>query len=83
MDALRIAVELFGHAVAYYAAGGLYSIAKKLGINISVLKTIMKEAGDLNVNNDDKKAWAYYAVWWGVGFIKAFMPGRLWKYFIL
>lgn len=83
MDALRIAVELFGHAVAHYAASGLYSIAKKLGINISVLKTIAKEAGDLNVNNDDKKAWAYYAVWWGAGFIKAFMPGRLWKYFIL
>ena len=83
MDALRIAAELFGHAVVYYAAAVLDCIARTIGVSIGVLQTLMKEAGDLNVNNDDKKAWAYYLVWALAGAIKRYLPGKILRFFAL
>ena len=83
MDTVRIAAELFAHAVAYYAASAIKSVLNFVGLNLSVLDKIRKEAGDLNVNNNDKKAWAYYAVWYGAGMIRRFTPARYLPYFIL
>jgi len=65
MNNIRIASELYAHAVIYYASEGPNKLLSKFGMKNNVFNEIKIEAGDLNVNNNDKKAWAYYVIWYG------------------
>lgn len=76
MSATRIAAELFSHAVVYYTGYATKRALSWIGISISHIDTLLREVGDTNINNDDKKATEYYIVWYSAGFILNLIPAK-------
>ena len=81
MNRLRIAVELFAHAAGYYAG----SYFRKAGVKGSWIDQIIKSGTVVDVNNNDSRSWAYYAVWYAWGptkvALKAAAPKAISSYF--
>lgn len=64
MDALRIAVELFAHGVGYYAGRAVNKVNSSWG------KGLIKSGKYVEVNNNDSRAWQFYAIWYAAGTLK-------------
>ncbi|MBE6713885.1 MAG: hypothetical protein E7575_01185 [Ruminococcaceae bacterium] len=74
MSSLRIAQELWAHALAYYVGSSLKKVLKKVGVPSGWLDNFINRGKDINVNNNDGRAWAFALVWWAGSAIKAFIP---------
>ncbi len=70
MGALRIAQELWFHALVYYIGKPLQTVLKWCGINWSWLNDKVSRAKKIEVNSNDNRAWIYVSVWAVGGYIK-------------
>ncbi len=63
MDAMRIAQELWSHALAYYVGSTLRKRFRKRKLIEKTLGKIAHHAEVVNVNYNDPMAWAYRWIW--------------------
>ena len=70
MGAVRIAQEIWFHALAYYIGKPLQTVLSWYGISNSSLNGIVNSAKVIDVNSDDKRAWIYQIAWYAGGYIK-------------
>ena len=64
MNALRIAQEIWAHALGYYVTKPLQFALKIVKISWAWLDNKVTRFSIINVNNDDKHAWIYACMWW-------------------
>ena len=64
MTKLRIAQELWAHALAYYIASYCKRALRVIGKSYWFIDYIYSHAGVINVNSNDKYEWAYRTLWW-------------------
>lgn len=74
MSCLRIGVELFAHAVGYYAGKALHYINRNWG------NSWIKSGKVIDVNKGDNRAFKFYLLWGAVSVGKR-IP--LFKYFVV
>ena len=70
MTALRIAQEIWFHALAYYIGKPLQKILSWCNMNWNWLNDKVSRASKIDVNSDDNRAWLYKAVWYVGQYIK-------------
>lgn len=70
MTALRIAQEIWFHALAYYIGKPLQSILSWCNISWNWLNDKVSRAAKIEVNSNDNRAWLYRVVWYVGGYIK-------------
>ncbi len=63
MSRLRIAEELWFHALVYYIGKPIQSILKRINVSIPKLDGWLISASTIDVNSDDGHAWVYSIVW--------------------
>ena len=68
MNALRIAQELWFHAVVYYVGMPIKKILKAIGISWALLNGMLDSAEYMEINSNDKRAWIFKLAWYA-GFI--------------
>ena len=71
MTPLRIAQEIWFHALVYYVGYPFRSVLLKIGISWDTLDGWIESAKTIDVNNDDDRAWVYKVVWYSGSVIKA------------
>lgn len=64
MNALRIAQELWFHALAYYIGKPIQSILKSLNLSFEWLNDKVRRANPIDINNDDTRTKWFSTVWW-------------------
>lgn len=72
MTKLRMAQELWFHALVYYAAQPLKSVLSSLGISSKRLNNIVSSAKYMEINNDDERAYIYVITWVAVYMIRSY-----------
>ena len=77
MSALRIAQELWFHALFYYVGFPIKSIFNMIGLSWSWLNNNLERAKYMEINNNDSRAWAFSLVWWAAYTIKTWIRIRL------
>ena len=77
MGQLRIAQELWFHAVVYYIGMPLKTILKVVGISWSWLNSKVASAYYMQINSDDNRAWVFSLFWWAGFAIKTAICRRL------
>ncbi len=70
MNALRIAQELWFHAIGYYLGSGLKRVLQAVKISWTWLNNKVVSAHYMEINSDDDRAWIYSLVWWAGSSIK-------------
>jgi len=70
MDKLRIAQEIWFHAIVYYVGTPIKKILKKLKITSKWLDDIIERAEHIEINNNDNRSWAFVIAWWAAYYIK-------------
>ena len=71
MNHIRIAQELWFHALVYYSGNPVKSALNTIGIKWEWLDDKVQRAKEIEVNYDDDRAWIYKAVWWGGAVVKS------------
>ena len=62
MNHIRIAQELWFHALVYYSGNPVKSALNTIGIKWEWLDDKVQRAKEIEVNYDDDRAWIYKAV---------------------
>lgn len=70
MSAVRIAQELWFHALVYYVGSPIKSVLNKLGVSWSWLNSKLESAKYMEINNNDNRAWVFSLVWWAAYSVK-------------
>ena len=73
MGALRIAQELWFHALAYYVGKPLQTILSWLGVSWNWLNEIINSAQKMEINSTDNRAWIFALVWFAGLAIKRYL----------
>lgn len=76
MTKLRMAQELWFHALVYYAAQPIKSILSSLGISLKRLNSIISRAQYMEINNDDERAYIYVITWTAAYLIRSYFLSR-------
>jgi len=63
MNTVRIAQELWFHALAYYVGKPMQTVLKWCNIEWEGLNYKVYQAGYIEVNSDDNRAWIFKLVW--------------------
>ena len=63
MGQLRIAQELWFHAVVYYIGMPIQKVLQAVGISWGWLNSIVTSAHYMEINSDDTRAWAFSIFW--------------------
>ena len=71
MSPLRIAQEIWCHALVFYIGSPLKGVLLKIGISWSALNDIVKSGEYIEVNNDDNRVWIYKTLWYSGAYIMA------------
>ena len=66
MSPLRIAQEIWCHALVFYIGSPLKGVLLKIGISWSALNDIVKSGEYIEVNNDDNRVWIYNTLWYSI-----------------
>lgn len=77
MGQLRIAQELWFHAIVYYIGMPLQKILKIVGISWDWLNKKVVSARYMEINSNDRRAWIFSAFWWAGFAIKVAICKRL------
>ena len=77
MGQLRIAQELWFHAVVYYIGMPIKKVLEAIGVSWSWLNGKVVSAYYMEINSDDNRAWVFTAFWWAGFAIKAEICRRL------
>ena len=77
MGQLRIAQELWFHAVVYYIGMPLQKVLKAVGISWGWLDSKIASAYYMEINSDDTRAWVFSAFWWAGYAIKTAICRKL------
>ena len=77
MGQLRIAQELWFHAVVYYIGMPLQIVLKALGISWGWLNSKVTSAYYMEINSDDSRSWMLSTFWWAGFAIKTTICRRL------
>lgn len=64
MNSIRIAQELWFHAIVYYIGAPTKAALSMFGISWSWLNSKVKSAKYMEINNNDSRAWVFSMVWW-------------------
>lgn len=83
MTALRIAQELWAHALGYYCTRPLQRALQAINKSWSWLDNKVSRFSYADVNSDDKHAWIYACMWWSCSVIKSYMYYSGYRYFII
>lgn len=71
MNKLRIAQELWAHALAHYVGVLLKKVLTRIGIpTYWINDLILSHTSVINVDNTDNRAWIFSMVWWSAWWIK-------------
>ena len=70
MTALRIAQEIWFHAVVYYVGAPINEVLKLMGIKWNWLDGKVFQAKYISVNNDDNRAWIFILAWYAASTLK-------------
>lgn len=73
MNSIRIAQELWFHAIVYYIGAPTKAALSKFGISWSWLNSKVKSAKYMEINNDDSRAWVFSMVWWSAYAFKSYI----------
>ena len=63
MNNIRIAQELWFHALAYYIGSPIKTVLNRFGLSWKWLNDKVKSAKYMEINNDDDRAWVFSLVW--------------------
>ena len=63
MSITRIAQELWFHALCYYIGAPIKKVLNICGVSWSWLNTKVKQAGYMEINYNDERAWIFKLVW--------------------
>ena len=77
MGQLRIAQELWFHAVVYYIGMPLQKVLKAVGISWGWLDSKVANAYYMEINSNDTRAWVFSAFWWAAFVIKTAICRKL------
>ncbi len=77
MGQLRIAQELWFHALVYYIGMPLQKVLKAVGISWGWLNSKVARAYYMEINSNDTRAWIFSAFWWAGFAIKTAICRRL------
>ena len=64
MNQLRIAQELWFHAIVYYVGKPIPTVLKAVNISLSRLDDYIERAQYMEIDSTDKRVWIFCAVWW-------------------
>ncbi len=70
MSAIRIAQELWFHALVYYVGSPIKKVLNKIGISWSWLNRQLESAVYAQINYNDHRAWVFSTAWWAAYTIK-------------
>ena len=73
MSAIRIAQELWFHAIAYYIGAPIQLALSWFGIKWGWLDAKVTSARYMEINNDDPRAWVFATVWWAATAFKMYI----------
>ena len=76
MTKLRIAQELWAHAIAYYVGSYVKKVLTIVGLSWRLIDYVIEHTYEINVNSNDNRAWAFRTLWWYSSSIKY----ALWRY---
>jgi hypothetical protein len=77
MSALRIAQEIWFHAIVYYIGTPLKQAFALVNLKWTWLEDKINSASIINVNADDKRAWVYSVAWNGASIISNYLSSKL------
>lgn len=77
MGQLRIAQELWFHAVVYYVGKPIKTVLQAVGISWGWLNNTLDRAYKMEINSNDNRAWLFSAFWWAGFAIKSAICRRL------
>ncbi len=83
MSILRIAQELWFHAVAYYAGSIIKLFLRKIGYPSVFINDMVDRAYKMEINNNDDRVAIFKVVWWAAYTIKSMIRynlGYTWFY---
>ena len=70
MNALRIAQELWFHALVYYIGSPIKNVLSKVNISWRKLNSWVISASRMDIDSGDKRAWAFCLTWAAASVIK-------------
>ena len=73
MSALRIAQELWAHALLYYFFKPIQSVLKKMGVSNRIINDIVDRCSYMEINYNDERAVLYAFMWNGATMLKCYL----------
>ena len=70
MDKVRIAQELWFHALVYYLCIPMRRILNHFGVTSNIIDSLIKSSEYMQINNDDKRAWVFALAWYYAYFVR-------------